>query len=133
MCDHKITILPQTVTESCASMPAAPVLRTFVQHVIAFCSRLEAASDAISGTLMRMDVSDKCVKFRDPRLNRSREIRPEAVGGRSLSYACRLSAALCIVAKRCNIGLWCVDVDKKCGDDILGRFRTSTNADRSSW
>ena len=28
-----------------------------------------------------MAVPDKCVKFYDPRLNRSLEIRPEAVGG----------------------------------------------------
>ena len=30
---------------------------------------------------MRPIVADKCVKFRDPYLNRSREIPPEAVGG----------------------------------------------------
>ena len=53
-------------------MSAAPVLRTFVQYLIAFCSRPETASDFISG---------KYVKFRDPGLNRSREIPPETVIG----------------------------------------------------
>ena len=36
---------------------------------IVFCSRLEAACNVISGMFMRQIVSDKCVKFCDPRLN----------------------------------------------------------------
>ena len=62
-------------------LPAAPVLRTVLQYLIAFCSRLEAASDVISGTFVAPTVPDKIVKFRDPCLNRSRVIPPEAVGG----------------------------------------------------
>ena len=60
-------------------MPTAPVLRTFVQYFIAFCSRPEAASDMSSGRFVRLAVVDKCVNFHDPHLNCSREIAPEAV------------------------------------------------------
>ena len=74
-------ILPQTVTALCASMPAAPVLRTFLQYSFAFCSRPEVANDVMSGRFVRLVDPDQCVKFRDPRLHRSPEIRPEAVGG----------------------------------------------------
>ena len=35
-----------------------------------------------------------------------------------LSVVCSVSAALCIVAKRCKIGLLCVEVEYECGDDI---------------
>ena len=45
---------------------------TSVQYLITFCSQPEAD---IVGPI----VSDKRVKFRDPRLNRSREIQPKAV------------------------------------------------------
>ena len=76
-----LVILPHTVTELCASVPTTPVLRTFVRYLIAFCSRRDAASDDISGRFVRLAVPDKCVKFRDPRLKHSPEIRPEAVGG----------------------------------------------------
>ena len=40
-----------------------------------------AASDVISGWFVTPIVPNKCVKFRDPCTNRSREIPPEAVGG----------------------------------------------------
>ena len=56
------------------------VLRTFAQYLIVFCIRLETASDVISGKFDGPIVPDKCVKFRDPRLNRSGEIQPKAVG-----------------------------------------------------
>ena len=46
-----------------------------------FCSRQEAVSDVISGIFVGPVVHDKRVKFRDHRLNRSREILPDAVGG----------------------------------------------------
>ena len=45
-------------------------LCTFVQYLIALCSRLEEASDVISGTFVGLTVADKFVKFRHPRLNR---------------------------------------------------------------
>ena len=57
-----------------------PFLRTSVQYLIAFCSRPEAASDVISGRFVRLAVPDKYVKFHGRRLNRSREIPPNAVG-----------------------------------------------------
>ena len=51
------------------------VLCTFVlQYLIAFCSRLERASDFISGIFVGPIVHDKCVKFHDYHFNRSREI-----------------------------------------------------------
>ena len=52
----------------------------FCKYEIAFCSRPEAASDVISGTFVSPIIRDKHVKFRDPCLNRSPEIQPEAVG-----------------------------------------------------
>ena len=62
-------------------MPANSVLHTFVQYLIAFCSRPKADSDIVLGNFVRMLVRDKTVKFRDHRLNRPPEIRPVAVGG----------------------------------------------------
>ena len=62
-------------------MPAAPVLRTFVQYLTAFCSRPEITSDVMCSRFVRPVVRDKRATFREPRLNRSREISPEVVGG----------------------------------------------------
>ena len=61
-------------------------MRTFVEYLMAFCSRREAASGVIFGRFVRPAVLDKLVdfnfvKFRDACLNRSREIPSEAVGG----------------------------------------------------
>ena len=77
---HLKVILRQTVTELFHSLLAGPVLRTFVQYSIAFCTRQEAANDVMSGLFVRLIVPNKIVKFRDPCLNRSREIRPKAIG-----------------------------------------------------
>ena len=52
-----------------------------MQYLIALCCRTETASDVVSGRFVLPVVRDKRVKFRDPRLNCSREIPPEAVGG----------------------------------------------------
>ena len=40
---------------------------------------MEAASDVISGLFVGLIAQDKAVKFPDPGLNSSREIRPKAV------------------------------------------------------
>ena len=69
------------MAELCDSLRTAPILRTFVQYLIAFCSRPETAGDVLSAIFVRMIVRDKFVKFRDPGLNRSWEIPPEAVEG----------------------------------------------------
>ena len=61
------------------SLPEAAVLRTFAQYLIAFCSRLEEASDVISCSFVGLTFPDDCVKCRDPRLNRSEEILPKAI------------------------------------------------------
>ena len=55
----------------------------FVWYWIAFfaCNRPEAASDVVSGRFVRPVVLDKCVKFRDPSLNRGRKIPPKTVAG----------------------------------------------------
>ena len=46
---------------------AGPVLRiTFVQYLIAFCSRLEATSDLISGRFVGTLIPNNRVKFGDP-------------------------------------------------------------------
>ena len=42
--------------------------------------RPEATSDVISGSFSSPIVPDMCMKFRNHRLSRSREIQPEAVG-----------------------------------------------------
>ena len=60
------------------SLPAAYVLCTFVQYLIAFYSRPEAASNVISGEILRQIVSDKTVKFGDSMSNDSRYIRGAA-------------------------------------------------------
>ena len=60
-----LAILRQTVTELCAYMPAAPVLRTCAHYLIAFCSRPEAATEVIYGRFVRLAVPGQCVKFRD--------------------------------------------------------------------
>ena len=60
--------------------PAGPVLPiTFVQYLIAFCSRPRETRDVIFGKLVGPFIPEKLVKFGDPRLDRSREIPPKAV------------------------------------------------------
>ena len=73
-------ILRSAVTELCGSMPTASFQRTFVHYLIPFCSRPEAASGIMFGNFVEPVVSDKRVKCRDPSLNHSPEIRPQAVG-----------------------------------------------------
>ena len=64
-----------------SSLLAVLGLRTFSQYLIAFWSRPEAANGVTSDKFVRPIVPDKCIKFCDPCLNRSREIPLEAVGG----------------------------------------------------
>ena len=56
-------------------------VRSFVQYLVTFYSRPETASEVISDRFVGSIVADKPVKFCHPRLNRSRGILPEAVGG----------------------------------------------------
>ena len=63
---------------------AGPVLRNFVQYLIAFCSRSEAASDVISGALVKPTVPGKHVQFRGHRSNHTREIPPEGILGKKI-------------------------------------------------
>ena len=63
-----LVILHQTVTELCASIPGAAVLPTFVQYLIAFCSRPEIASDVISDLVVDLNGMKVRVKFGDIRL-----------------------------------------------------------------
>ena len=67
------------------SLLARSVLRTVVQYLITFWSQLqsvEAVSEAIISIMfVRPFVPDKRVKICYPCLNRSREIRPKAIGG----------------------------------------------------
>ena len=57
------------------SLPAASTLRTFVQYLIAFYSRPEAAADVIFGVTVDCVGADVRVKVCDPMLNGSRAIR----------------------------------------------------------
>ena len=50
--------LRQTVTELFDHLPARPVLRTFMQYFIAFCSRPESANDVIAGVFVGLIVPD---------------------------------------------------------------------------
>ena len=52
-----------------------------MQHLIAFCSRPDRASDVISDRFVGQNVRNEPLKFCDDRLNRSRDIPLEAVGG----------------------------------------------------
>ena len=64
-------------------LPAAPVLRTLVQYLSAFCSRPLTSSDVLSGIIVRLHVlrgHDKYAKCRDPSFNRFREILLEWLG-----------------------------------------------------
>ena len=62
-------------------LPAAPVLRTFVQYLMVFCSRPETAWDVISSRFVELTVPDE-----SDRLNRSREIRPKKAVGCGIYY-----------------------------------------------
>ena len=67
-------ILCSTVVELFNSLPTAPVLRTFVQYLIAFCGRPEAAGDVISGVSLDYIYVGVLVKFGDYRPSRSRDV-----------------------------------------------------------
>ena len=49
------------------------ILHTFVQYLLAYCSRAEAAIDVICGTFVGPSVPDKFVECRDPCSNHARE------------------------------------------------------------
>ena len=55
---------------------AGPVLRTYVQYLVVFCSRLEVASDVV-GRACGAVVPDNLVQFCDPRLNRIEKFHPK--------------------------------------------------------
>ena len=75
-------VLLRTVTDNYSTIsPAGPVLRTFVQTLIAFCSRPEAAGDVISDRFLGPIVPDRQVKFGVHHTNGSREMQPKAVRG----------------------------------------------------
>ena len=59
-----LVTLGETVAELFDSLPASPVLRTFAQYLLTFCSRPDAERNAISGRLVRFIVPDKYVKLR---------------------------------------------------------------------
>ena len=68
---------------------------------------------------MRPIVRNKCVKFRDPRISRSREIPPEAVGGCIWDDFVRRNLRLKVVGNVISglaVQKFGVDVRVKCGD-----------------
>ena len=71
-------ILRQTVTElfDCLLDPFDALLCSIQLHCAA---GWKEAKDVISSSSVRLIVPDEAVKFRDPGLNRSRELRLEAV------------------------------------------------------
>ena len=66
------------MTELFDLVPARSVSRTFMQYSIVFCSRLEVAN-VLSGTFIRLIVTDKAVQFYDIGFNHSQEIRPKVI------------------------------------------------------
>ena len=70
------------------SLVAQTRLRTFVQYLVASCSRPEAASEVMSDRFVQPIVLDKRVKFCS-RLNHSRQIRTKAIGGGIYEFFCR--------------------------------------------
>ena len=105
-------------------MPAETVLRTYAQYSVAVCSPSEAASDGMSGSFVGLTVPNKFVKFRDPRLNLSGEIRPKALHFRPFSNfdKCRLEVAGDVISG-VAVDWISVDVCTKFGDSVSNRSR----------
>ena len=77
-----IMIIPQTWPNYALICRKHPFYALFVQsYLIAFCGRPDIASDVVSCRFVRLIVQDKLIKFRNPGLNLSREIPPEAIRG----------------------------------------------------
>ena len=74
----------------------------------------QVAGDVISGAILDYVGMDVPAKLGDSRLNSGRIIRlfgrsdPFNALLHSIDHSVCLSAALCIVVKRCKISLWCV-------------------------
>ena len=66
----------------------------FVHYLIAFHSRPEAVSDLISFRFYGLTVPDTRMKFRDPSVNCSRKVPPEAVEGAIFDSFSRESESL---------------------------------------
>ena len=69
------------IIRNCRPHPFYALFCNAVFSRVAVCSRPEAIGDVISGTFVWQTLPDKSLKFCYTRLNRSPEIRPEAVGG----------------------------------------------------
>ena len=93
LCRHSLSLVGDLVDDwTIRFFAAGPVLRTFMQYSTAFCSRLEAANDRMSGLFVGLIVPDTAVKFRDAGLKFSREIRSKPRRFRTFSSRnnCRL-------------------------------------------
>ena len=98
-----------------------------MQCLIAFCSRLETASDVVSGSFLGPIVHDKLVKFCDSRFKHCREILPEAFGS-GIFYRfenfdnCQPEVASDAISSK-TIQYVGVDACAKCGDSRLNGSR----------
>ena len=101
-----------------------------MQYLIAVCNRPEAASDAISGSSMSpyISVPVKLVKFRDPRLDRSRDIRPKAVGDSILAVYSNTDKCLPGAADDVISGVAVANIHAKFGDSMSNRSRDIRSA-----
>ena len=111
--------------------PTGPALRTFVQHLITFCSLSVAADDVISSGFVEPVLLHKDVKFHGPSFNCSREIQAEAVRGGIFDcfpYNFRLEVYNDVVSRTAidNVG---GDVLVKFGDSMSNSFRDIRGAD----
>ena len=75
-----MVILRQTMAELFDSLPTGPVIRIFMQYSTTSSSQPEALNDVIIGIFVSRIVSDIDFKFRDPGLNRYRQICLKVVG-----------------------------------------------------
>ena len=113
-----IVISCQTLAESFDSARGR-VLCSITKYSVTYCSRPEAASDVISGKFVRPSILNKVVKFGDPRLNRSRAIRPKFVRDGILFFDV-------VFRDNCRpevlAGEYGINVRVKFGDSMLNRF-----------
>ena len=75
-----MVILYQTMAKLFDYLLAGPFKSTSMRYLVTSDNRLETASDVISSVFDSRVVSQYAVKFRDPGLNRCKEIRLQVAG-----------------------------------------------------
>ena len=91
-------------------------------HIAHFCAVFSCIMQPTGSRFVRPIVPNKCVKFRDPHLNRSREVSPEPIWGSILYTVFSDEEVVSDVIS--NVAVACVasDVRTKFGDSRSTRF-----------